>query len=151
MADLDRYLRYLQRDDVTELVLQTGKVAALKLTSGKLHPLTKSPLGSAHIVTLLEGVNWGPLVPRHDTGGQSQAASSNGVDYRCRIARREGQLQVRVLSDESPPVQAQQAPAQQAPAPSPSPSPRVTPTPSPRVTSTPSPSPSPRVTPTPKP
>ena len=83
MADLDRYLRYLQRDDVAELVLQTDKVAALKLTSGKLHPLTKSPLGSGHILALLEGVNWGSLVPRQDTGGETQAARSGGINYRC--------------------------------------------------------------------
>jgi twitching motility protein PilT len=102
VADLDRYLRYLQREDVEELVLQSGKVAALKLTSGKLHPLTKAGLTSAHIVTLLEGVGWGPLVPSQDSGGQPQVAKSNGVAYRCRIARREDQLQVRVFPGEAP-------------------------------------------------
>jgi twitching motility protein PilT len=103
VADLDRYLRYLQRDDVDELVLQSGKVAALKLTSGKLHPLTKSPLGSGHIVSLLEGAGWGQLLPRQDTGGQTQTASSSGVEYRCRVARRQDQLQVRVLPAASEP------------------------------------------------
>lgn len=101
MADLERYLRYLQRGDVEELVLQTGKVAALKLDSGKLHPLTKSPLTSTHIVTLLEGIGWGSVVPRHDTAGAPESVRSSGVDYRVRIARREDQLQVRVLPGES--------------------------------------------------
>ncbi|MFO7565892.1 MAG: PilT/PilU family type 4a pilus ATPase [Enhygromyxa sp.] len=98
MADLDRYLRYLQRDDVTELVLQTDKVAALKLSSGSMHPLTKSGLGSAHIVALLEGAGWGAAIPGQDTGGQAQLLTSNGVDYSCRIARRGGLLQVRVTA-----------------------------------------------------
>jgi twitching motility protein PilT len=102
VADLDRYLRYLQREDVEELVLQTDKVAALKLTSGKLHPLTKASLTSAHIVTLLEGVGWGEHVPKGDSGGQVLVAKSNGVGYRCRIARRDDQLQVRVLPGEAP-------------------------------------------------
>jgi twitching motility protein PilT len=102
VADLDRYLRYLQREDVEELVLQSGKVAALKLSSGSLHPLTKSALTSAHIVTLLEGVGWGALVPRQDSAGQPQVAKSNGVGYRCRVARREDQLQVRILPGEAP-------------------------------------------------
>ena len=101
MADLDRYLRYLQRDDVTELVLQTDKVAALKLTSGALHPVTKGPLTSAHVVTLLDGVGWGPMIPRTDTGGQTQTVSSGGVSYSCRIARRGEHLQVRVVAGSS--------------------------------------------------
>jgi twitching motility protein PilT len=102
VADLDRYLRYLQREDVEELVLQSGKVAALKLTTGKLHPLTKAGLTSAHIVTLLEGVGWGEHVPQIDSAGQLLVAKSNGAGYRCRIARRDGQLQVRVLPGEAP-------------------------------------------------
>lgn len=118
MADLDRYLRYLQRDDVTEFVLQSGKVAALKLTSGKLHPVTKTPLGSAHIVTLLEGVGWGSLVPRDDTSGLQQPASSNSVDYMVQIARRSDQLQVRVLAAAAV-ATAIQAPARVAPDPKP--------------------------------
>jgi twitching motility protein PilT len=102
VSDLDRYLRYLQRDDVEELVLQSDKVAALKLSSGKLHPLTKAGLTSAQILALLEGVGWGPLVPKQDSAGQPQIAKFNGVGYRCRIARREDQLQVRVLPGEAP-------------------------------------------------
>lgn len=101
MADLDRYLRYLQRADVTELVLQTDKVAALKLDSGNLHPLTKGGLGSAHIVALLEGIGWGGLIPAQDSAGQAQIVSSGGVEYSCKVARRGDQLQVRVLAHAS--------------------------------------------------
>ncbi len=115
MADLDRYLRYLQRDDVTELVLQTDKVAALKLSSGNLHPLTKTGLGSAHIVTLLEGVGWGARIPAQDTSGQPVVVSSSGVEYRCRIARRGDQLQVRVLAHAAPSPAPSPAPKRPAP------------------------------------
>jgi twitching motility protein PilT len=123
VADLDRYLRYLQRADVTELVLQTDKIAALKLTSGALHPLTKSALGSAHIVALLEGVGWGAVIPAQDTGGQAQAVNSNGVAYSCRIARRGDQLQVRVVGTAEPAVTVTPPePAPTHPSASPSPS-----------------------------
>jgi twitching motility protein PilT len=98
VADLDRYLRYLQREDVTELVLQTDKVAALKLTSGQLHPLTKSALANGHIVALLEGVGWGAVIPARDTGGQPQIVSFNAVEYSCKVARRGDALQVRVVA-----------------------------------------------------
>jgi twitching motility protein PilT len=135
VADLDRYLRYLQREDVEELVLQSGKIAALKLSSGTLHPLTKQSLTSAHIVTLLEGVGWGPLVPKQDSAGQLQAAKSNGVGYRCKIARREDQLQVRILPGEAPSQVVTTAvptvDAAQARTHSPTPAPVETPTPAP--------------------
>ena len=98
MADLDRYLRFLQREDVAELVLQTGKVAALRLTDGRLHPLTKQSLIAGHVVALLDGVGLRSLLPSRDTAGEDHEIEIEGLSYRCRIARHGDQLQVRITS-----------------------------------------------------
>jgi hypothetical protein len=126
VADFARLLGYLQRADVTELVLQTDKVAALKLSSGALHPVTKAGLGSAHIVALLEGVGWGVVIPAQDTGGQPQVVSHGGLNFSCRVARRGDQLQVRVVASASATAVAQPSPTN-PPEPSPSPKARAEP------------------------
>lgn len=96
MADLDRYLQYLQRDDVAELVLQTGKVAALRLKDGRLHPLTKQSLMAGHVVALLDGVGLRAMLPSRDTGGDEHVVELESGHYRCRVARAGDQLQVRI-------------------------------------------------------
>lgn len=96
VADLDRYLQYLQRDDVAELVLQTGKVAALRLKDGRLHPLTKQSLVAGHIVALLDGVGLRAMLPSRDTAGDDHGVELDSGHYRCRVARSGDQLQVRV-------------------------------------------------------
>ncbi|WP_053335462.1 type IV pilus twitching motility protein PilT [Plesiocystis pacifica] len=121
MADLDRYLRYLQRGDVEELVLQTGKVAALKLSAGKLHPLTKTPLAAGHIVALLNGADLRELLPSSDTPGEPQAVEVEGRAYTCRVARRGNQLQLRFSAGSAG-----------AAAPKPKPKPKPTPAPPPQ-------------------
>jgi twitching motility protein PilT len=98
VADLDRYLRYLERDDVVELVLQTGKVAALRLVDGRMHPLTKQSLASGHVVALLDGVGLRSLLPSRDTAGEEHDVEIEGVAFRCRVGRHGDQLQVRVTS-----------------------------------------------------
>lgn len=115
VADLDRYLRYLQRGDVEELVLQTGKVAALKLSAGKLHPLTKTPLAAGHIVALLNGADLRELLPSSDTPGEPQAVEVEGRAYTCRVARRGNQLQLRFSAGSA---------SAAAPKPKPTPTPR---------------------------
>ncbi len=101
VADLDRYLRYLEREDVAELVLQTGKVAALRLTDGRLHPLTKQSLIAGHVVALLDGVGLRTVLPSRDTAGDDHVVEIEGVAYRCRIARHGDQLQVRLTTGPS--------------------------------------------------
>ncbi|MFV8754065.1 type IV pilus twitching motility protein PilT [Nannocystaceae bacterium ST9] len=98
MADLDRYLRYLEREDVAELVLQTGKVAALRLVDGRMHPLTKQNLIAGHVVALLDGVGLRSLLPSRDTAGDDHEVEIEGATYRCRIARHGDQLQVRLTA-----------------------------------------------------
>jgi twitching motility protein PilT len=114
VADLDRYLRYLEREDVAELVLQTGKVAALRLTDGRLHPLTKQSLVAGHVVALLDGVGFRSLLPSRDTAGDDHDIEIEGVALRCRIARHGDQLQVRFTTAS---VEPKPAPQTSQPAP----------------------------------
>lgn len=118
MADLDRYLQYLQRDDVAELVLQTGKVAALRLKDGRLHPLTKQSLVAGHIVALLDGVGLRAMLPSRDTAGDDHSVELDSGHYRCRVARSGDQLQVRVARAEPG-----AAPSEATPTPTPTPRP----------------------------
>ncbi|MCA9685645.1 MAG: hypothetical protein KC457_25940, partial [Myxococcales bacterium] len=151
MADLDSFLRYLARGDVEELVLQTGKVAALRLANGNLHPLTKVALTAGHVVALLDGIGLRDLIPAGDTAGEPAAVKVDGVDYRCRVARRGDQMQVRFSHLDDAPAARGRSPSTSASAgvvaPTPT-RPRSEPVAAPQRTSpapslSPSPSPSP--------
>lgn len=163
MADLEGYLRYLQRDDVSELVLQTGKVAALLLTNGKAHPLTQSSLAAGHIVGLLDSAGLRELLPNSDTSGEPKTIEIAGRPYVCRAARKANNLQFRfrpasghtrpagspraVEREPTPAVRDIPRPAPEGPAPAPrarpSPSRSSTPHGPTGARTSPSPSPSP--------
>ncbi len=95
MADLDRFLRYLQRDDVDDLLFQTGKVAGLR-TGAEMRPLTQKKLETSQIVTLLGTSGLSSYLPTEDTGGTAVQVTIGQADFDLAIARRGELLQVRL-------------------------------------------------------
>ncbi|MBW2224014.1 MAG: hypothetical protein JRF54_07280 [Deltaproteobacteria bacterium] len=48
VGELEKFLQYLDRGDVTEIVFQSGAKAAAK-KKGKLRPVTSEPLSARHM------------------------------------------------------------------------------------------------------
>ncbi len=95
VSDLSRFLRFLDRSDVRELVLQTHSAASVRL-GDELRPVTKEPLSPAHLEALLADTALAPLVPTSDTAGETASVQIEGHNYAVRIARSGGRLQIRI-------------------------------------------------------
>lgn len=95
MSDLVRFLRFLDRPDVRELVLQTHSAASVRL-GDELRPVTKQPLTPAHLEALLSGTDLEPLVPESDTSGETASVQIDEQTYAVRIARFGERLQIRI-------------------------------------------------------
>jgi len=95
MAQLQKFLQYLDRGDVTEIVFQSGATAAAK-KRGQLRPVTREPLSANHILTLLSDTPLQKLVPGGDGSTPPTPARINGVDYVATIARSGSMLTLRV-------------------------------------------------------
>lgn len=94
MADLRDFLRYLKREDVNAVVLQTGAAVAVDV-GGQARHLTKQPLTSAHINGLIGQTPVAQLVPRQDTNGSPTEVELFGRAFTVTIARRGDRLRVR--------------------------------------------------------
>ncbi|MGB8225148.1 MAG: PilT/PilU family type 4a pilus ATPase [Polyangiales bacterium] len=95
MSQLQKFLQYLERGDVTEIVFQSGATAAAK-KNGQLRPVTKEPLSANHIIRLLDGTPLQQLVPREDGSSARTPTRINGIDYVATIARAGQILMLRV-------------------------------------------------------
>ncbi len=95
VSDLARFLRFLERSDVRELVLQTHSPASVRL-GDELRPVTKQPLSAAHLEALLAGTELAPLVPQSDTSGETATVQVELQTYAVRIARFGDRLQIRI-------------------------------------------------------
>ena len=65
MGELQQFLQYLDRGDVTEIVFQSGATASAK-KKGKLKPVTTEPLSARHILKWVSNTPLQKLVPRED-------------------------------------------------------------------------------------
>lgn len=95
MEDLGKFLRYLDRSDVTEIVFQSGATAAAK-KKGKLKPVTREALSAKHILKLVKNTPLQSLVPDGDGASAPMTASINGVNYVATMARSGQMLMLRV-------------------------------------------------------
>ena len=95
MGELEKFLQYLDRGDVTEIVFQSGAKAAAK-KKGKLRPVTSEPLSARHILKLVNDTPLQKLVPMEDGASVPTAANINGVNYIATIARSGEMLMLRV-------------------------------------------------------
>jgi len=95
VGELEKFLQYLDRGDVTEIVFQSGAKAAAK-KKGKLRPVTSEPLSARHILKLVNDTPLQKLVPREDGASAPTAANINGVNYIATLARSGEMLMLRV-------------------------------------------------------
>jgi twitching motility protein PilT len=95
VGELEKFLQYLDRGDVTEIVFQSGAKAAAK-KKGKLRPVTSAPLSARHILKLVNDTPLQKLVPTEDGASVPTAANINGVNYIATIARSGEMLMLRV-------------------------------------------------------
>ena len=95
MGELEKFLQYLDRGDVTEIVFQSGAKAAAK-KKGKLRPVTSEPLSARHILKLVNDTPLQKLVPREDGASAPTPANINGVNYIATMARSGEMLMLRV-------------------------------------------------------
>jgi twitching motility protein PilT len=105
VGELENFLQYLERGDVTEIVFQSGATAAAK-KKGKLKPVTTEPLSARHILKLVNGTPLQKLVPSEDGASAPTAARINGTNYVATIARSGEMLMLRVRregQDTNPP------------------------------------------------
>jgi twitching motility protein PilT len=95
MRELQKFLRYLDRGDVTEIVFQSGATAAAK-KSGKLTPVTREPLSAKHILKLIDGTPLQELVPAEDGASLPTPTDLGGIRYIATMARSGEMLMLRV-------------------------------------------------------
>ena len=128
MQDLQKFLQYLDRGDVTEIVFQSGAAATAK-KRGEHKPVTREPLSAKHILKLVSDTPLEQLVPLEDGASAPTPAKIDGVTYVVTIARSGDLLMLRVRREgrhtEQPPSDQGHAAVPAAPA-------RRTPPPAPR-------------------
>ena len=128
MSQFAQLVRYLEREDISEIVLQTGKAPSVKMGE-EYRPITKSPITAEQLDALLADTPLAILVPRTDTGGSPQRVILDGKPHVARLARRGDILQVRI--ERAGPTAAAPAPPTPAPAPAPAAAPAAAPAPVP--------------------
>ena len=95
MGELDKFLQYLDRGDVTEIVFQSGATTSAK-KKGKLKPVTREPLSAKHILKLVHNTPLQRLVPAEDGASQPTSTEINGIHYIATMARSGQMLMLRV-------------------------------------------------------
>ncbi len=95
MGELEKFLQYLERGDVTEIVFQSGATAAAK-KKGKLKPVTTEPLSARHILKLVHDTPLQRIVPAEDGASAPTPANINGINYIATMARSGEMLMLRV-------------------------------------------------------
>ena len=86
MPELSQFLAYLARPDVTEMILQTDKVIAVRTADG-LRPLTKAPVSYASLVRLLSGGGVGRILPSADVRDAAERIVVGDDAYTFRVSR----------------------------------------------------------------
>ncbi|MBT8453894.1 MAG: PilT/PilU family type 4a pilus ATPase [Deltaproteobacteria bacterium] len=90
MSQLREFLKYLDRDDVTEIVFQSGAAATAK-KRGKARPVTGAPMSARHILKLLRDTPLQSLVPSEDGASAATSTLIDGAEY-IATAIRSGQM-----------------------------------------------------------
>ncbi len=95
MAGLEKFLQYLTRDDVSEMVFRTGAAAAVK-RNGKLQAVTREALTAQHILKLMHETPLENLVPVRDGTSEPTPTRIDGRPYVASVARSGPALLLRV-------------------------------------------------------
>jgi len=95
VGELQKFLQYLDRGDVTEIVFQSGATASAK-KKGKLKPVTTEPLSARHILKLVSNTPLQKLVPSEDGASAPTPTTINGMNYIATMARSGEMLMLRV-------------------------------------------------------
>jgi twitching motility protein PilT len=95
VGELQKFLEYLDRGDVTEIVFQSGATASAK-RKGKLKPVTREPLSAKHILKLVSDTPLQKVVPTEDGASAPTPWQINGINYIATIARSGEMLMLRV-------------------------------------------------------
>jgi twitching motility protein PilT len=95
VSGLEKFLQYLDRGDVTEIVFQSGATAVAK-KKGKLRPVTTEPLSARHILKLVHDTPLQRIVPAEDGASAPTPANINGINYIATMARSGEMLMLRV-------------------------------------------------------
>jgi twitching motility protein PilT len=110
MWGLEQLLKYLEREDISELVLHTGKAVSARV-NGELHPLTRAPLTTPQLQQLITTSELVNVVPAGDTPGQVKPLSVGGRGFVVSVARRGETMLLRIARGQN-----QAAPSNRAPA-----------------------------------
>ncbi len=148
MSELDQFLQYLDRSDVTEIVFQSGANATAK-KKGTHRAVTREPLSARHILKLVRNTPLEDLIPPEDGASPPTTTQLNGIDYVTTIVRSGEMLLMRVRREgrdtvlpEAPfeavapandRVAAFEAEPEPAPEPAPAPAPEPEPEPEPEL------------------
>ncbi|MGB5811289.1 MAG: PilT/PilU family type 4a pilus ATPase [Polyangiales bacterium] len=100
MPGLEKFLHYLDRADVSEIVFQSGATAAAK-RKGRLQPVTREPLTAQHILKLVHSTPLQALVPEQDGACAPVATQINGSKYVATMARSGSMLLLRLWLPDS--------------------------------------------------
>jgi twitching motility protein PilT len=124
VGELQKFLQYLERGDVSEIVFQSGAAAAAK-KKGTLKPVTREPLSAKHILKLVSNTPLEVLVPASDGATEPTAIRIDGIGYIATMARSGEMLLLRVRREgkntiaPKVPIGAIQFPAARVPDPEP--------------------------------
>ena len=102
VSDLAKFLQYLDRADVSEIVFQSGSTASAK-QRGKLKPVTREPLSAQHILKLVRDTPLEGLVPSGDGSSQPMKTRIGAGAYVAMMAKSGSTLTLRVRRDEPEP------------------------------------------------
>jgi twitching motility protein PilT len=95
VSQLQDFLQYLDRGDVTELVFQSGAAATAK-KKGKPKAVTREAMSARHILKLVTDTPLENLVPREDGASAPTSTRIDGIEYIVTVARSGEMLLVRV-------------------------------------------------------
>jgi twitching motility protein PilT len=115
VSELAKFLPYLDRGDVTELVFESGLAARAK-QRGQLRPVTREPLSSKHILRLVHNTPLQSLLPPAEGGSTPVSTQIDGVEYVATLARSGSSLMLRVRRPGRDTVRPEPRPERGAPA-----------------------------------
>ena len=95
MSQLQEFLKYLDRGDVTEIVFQSGSAATAK-KRGKPRAVTGAPMSARHILKLVRDTPLQRLVPSDDGASAPTPTVIDGTEYIVTAARSGEMLLLRV-------------------------------------------------------
>lgn len=120
VSELAKFLPYLDRGDVTELVFESGVPARAK-QRGQLRPVTREPLSPKHILRLVHNTPLESMLPAADGSSTPVSARIDGVEYLAALSRSGSTLILRLR---------RRGPDATSPEPEPEPGPEVAAAPS---------------------